>query len=123
MSWYPVVCLKCNHTEPDFYKPMPKDWPVECPNCKQVELMWDCSAPMDFVLQDLTPKTAGQDAERNKKRWGKELTQIKAEQILGPKEMERRASPTPWWREDGSKPLDLTKVKDVQKYVHTGDKS
>jgi hypothetical protein len=86
------------------------------------------------------PKTVGQQAELNEKRMGGELTQrlwedqkSKVRAYSGP--LPDGARPitdpgeTPPWR-DGSmglapleKPLDLTKVKDVNKYVRTGEKA
>ena len=72
-----------------------------------------------MVYLDMTPTTIGQQAERNEKRGGE-----KYEAWVEQKKQEQKAKEeaTPWWREKGEKPLDTSKIKDVNKYILTGDK-
>lgn len=35
---------------------------------------------------------------------------------------EKKPENRPWWRKDMEKPLDLTRIKDVNKYIETGEK-
>jgi hypothetical protein len=123
---YPVRCRKCDYANPDYeiwWSELPQDnFPVKCPSCRKKQLVRDWGEPSDCIIRDNTPKTAGQDAERNAKLLGKELTQKKAEEVLGDKTMAKRNAPTPWWREPNSKPLDVSKVKDVKRFIETGEK-
>jgi hypothetical protein len=118
--------------------------PKACPGCGEAygrgfNQDYSQSRVIGVVYGD--PKTFGQQAELNAKRTGKERMQQMAEEdarrlsgYTGP--LPPGASinttgtgETPPWR-DGSmglapleKPLDLTKVKDVNKYVRTGEKA
>jgi hypothetical protein len=98
------------------------NWPIKCPQCKKKKLERDYGVPIVPVIQDKTPKTVGQQAEANKKAMGNEQWQKKRDELLGEKGRQQQATPTPWWRPEGSKPLDVTKIKDVQKYIETGEK-
>lgn len=118
---YDAICDGCGF-EGEISKPMADEFPTRCPACKKNKLRQDYSKKSPIV-QDLTPKTVGQQAERNAKVEGKEQQQIKAEKLLGPKGMAKRNAKTPWWRKEGSKPLDVTKIKDPNKFILTGDKT
>lgn len=66
-----------------------------------------------------TVDTLGQQAERNARRDGKELTALK-HGTIGP-EAEARTKTRPFWR-DTDQPLNLRQVKDAAKYIETGKK-
>jgi hypothetical protein len=116
--------------------------PKACPKCDEVygkgfNQDYSKSQVVGVVYGD--PKTFGQQAELNAKRAGREQMQQMAEEsarrlseYTGP--LPQGASinttgtgETPPWR-DGSlglppmeKPLDLSQVKDVNRYVRTGE--
>ncbi len=96
-------------------------FPAKCPSCKKLKLRQDYSRKK-ITVDDGVIRSVGRQAEVNAKRDGKELTELKAEQMLGSDGMAKRKAPTPWWRKPGSKPLDVTKIKDVTKYIQTGEK-
>lgn len=123
MPLYDVICTNCNFSQTDFEKSIHVDLEtVKCPSCKKRKLLQDYSKPKPMILRDNTPKTVGQVAERNAKIMGKELHQLEGEKILGEKGMKKKKAETPWWRPEGSKPLDVTKIKDTAKYIRTGEK-
>lgn len=122
MSLYDVKCEACGHTQVDFEQSITVGFPTKCPACRRKKLVRDYSRPCELVIQDGTPKTVGQAAERNQKAWGKELSDIKAQKIIGEKEFARRTAPPPFWRKNSKKPLDLSKVKDATRYIQTGKK-
>lgn len=121
MSWYDVRCEACGLAQVDFEQPMSVGFPTKCPKCKKKKLVRDYSTPPSLVIQDLTPKTVGQQAERNAKKNGSELQDIKCKEVLGEAEYNKRKAPPPFWRKT-RKPLDLTKVRDTAHYIKTGEK-
>ncbi len=120
MACYDGVCDGCGF-EVEIEKPMADEFPRKCPSCKKPKFRQNYSAKT-FIIQDLTPKTLGQQAERNAKVEGKEQQQIRSEKLLGPKGLAKKNAKTPWWRKEGSKPLDVTKIKDKKKFILTGEK-
>jgi putative FmdB family regulatory protein len=102
----PEICQKCGAGKPTFHQVFSGSNPV----CRTNE-----------------PRTFGQQAEKNAKELGKEQLQKMAEQCV-PAELKKRKVEKPWWR-DGSvegcpemdKPLDVTKIKDMKKYVEKGE--
>jgi hypothetical protein len=116
----PATCPKCGAVEPDFHQ------------------VFDGGNVVGLVKGQ--PKTFGQQAELNAKRMGKEQMQLmaqadkdrlsRASSKLPGKRIDVPESPvTPWFR-DGSiegterleKPLNLSSVKDTEKYIQTGKK-
>ncbi len=124
---------------------MSKGHPKKCPSCG--ELYGDGNEfNQDFpqnnpIAISVGVTTLGQLAERNSKKMGKELCQIKSEQDKtrvnqwdgkvpeGGTLMEKPANPkAPWWR-DGQiegvqkldKPLNLKTIKDPKKFIETGE--
>jgi hypothetical protein len=120
MARYTLACLNCPHSF-DLEQPMSAPLPRRCPKCRRMSLEQDYGAK-NVVCRDGVPRTVGQQAEKNAKEMGKEFHRMEAEKILGPERLARRNAPTPWWREDGSKPLDVRKVKDTAKFIRTGEK-
>jgi hypothetical protein len=106
---YDALCSDCPYAG-EVEKPMAADFPTACPACGGDGLRQDY-ARKTVILQDLTPKTWGQQSDRNRRE--------RPDLAPPPKEVK----PTPWWREPGAKPLDLSAVKDVAKFVETGEKS
>jgi predicted nucleic acid-binding Zn ribbon protein len=99
-------------------KPMADDFPTTCPGCGDSTLCQDFRGK-SFIIQDKSPKSYGQQSDLNRKALGGELSAKKDEALaaLRPK------AETPWWREEGSKPLDTSKIKDLTHFVETGETS
>jgi putative FmdB family regulatory protein len=116
----------------------------ECPHCGFSLLQRVIGLPNTIVRY--SPKTVGQLAEQNTRdlvsQYGRERAQeILHERTYGPPQEKpslpgmKRVEKTneveiPWWRNSDTpgletleKPLDVTTVKDPQKYVITGDKT
>lgn len=123
-------CLTCEHRweiETEFAKP-PKT-PKKCPVCKKktVGQQFTTFGVVNFLESARNFEHA---SDINKKRLGKEQLQLMedADPIISKKK--QRAKNLPWWQ-DGSveglprdeKPLDLSTIKDVKKYIETGEKS
>lgn len=138
---FSYVCDDCGlYLEHD--KPMLAEHPKKCPECGT---KYDHGFHQDWAgkgvngLQKGNPTSVGAQIEKNEKKWGKELTQIKIEQELtarknvkGKKELPGKkievSNELPWWRSGEvpglpklDKPLKLSKVKDTEKYIQTGE--
>lgn len=125
-------CLKC---ECEFDCPAETNKCYWCNSIDSIELV-DYTDPNviyepDLIL-DLTPKTLGSYAEKNSRRVSKDKIleeslkkeQKKADLIeekFGTRPI-KKTKKKPFWRTD-DKPLDLGKIKDVNKYIRTGQKS
>lgn len=135
-------CARCGHSLEEFlFLNDPR--PESCPECGAAKpdfgQRFHGQAPMGWVKGD--PKTFGQQAELNAQRMGKEQMQRMREEALKKKPFTGKlpegasinreyenVKELPWYR-DGSvpglpkreKPLNLDKVKDVTKYVMTGE--
>jgi len=94
----------------------------KCPKCTKEALEQDYSKKQ-ISINDGVCKTIGQQAEKNRKEMSKELFQREAERMAGPKAAAKRNAKTPWWREEGTKALDLKSVKDTKKFILTGEKN
>lgn len=125
MPTYEYSCKKCKH---EFEELVFDNEKIKCPKCGSVRLNKLFSAP-NLILNSLdSAKTFGQCAAINSKRLGKE--QLKIQESTDPVTiMKEQNSKLPWWRSgkvDGlpkeEKPLDTTKIKDVTKYIETGEK-
>lgn len=120
MPYYAYYCSACAHAD-EVQQSIHKPLPTHCPKCGKKTWLQDYAAKRP-VVNDGVPRSVMQQAEQNAKRDGKELTRLKAEQMLGADEVARREGKIakPWWR-DGDKPLDVTRLKDPQHYVLTGE--
>lgn len=122
--YYDVSCENCQYKEKDFQKSYSIDFPVKCPSCKKKKLVKDYSSPdalPDFHVKDI--KEAGQQAEANKKAMGKELWEKRKDEMLGEHGRKKKETPKPfYWSEGQEKPLDVGKIKDVDRYIATGEK-
>lgn len=123
MSYYDVKCEGCAFEQIDFEQPMSVGFPTKCPGCKKKKLVRDYSRPCNTVFMDKTIRTVGQQAEHNQRKMGAELHALEAKKVLGEAEHARRTAPPPFWRKNKKKPLDVSKVKDLNKYIETGDKT
>ncbi len=141
MPVYVYACDDCGN-RCELVKGMNDPHPKKCPDCG---VWYDKGFHQDWGnknvngLQKGTPLCVGQQIEKNEKKWGKELTQIKIEQELasrknvkGKKELPGKkievSNELPWWRSGEvqglpkmEKPLKLSKVKDTEKYIQTGE--
>lgn len=125
MPTYDYRCNACGH-EFELYQSFADKVKRTCPECKKksLERLIGCGIAA-FCQQE--PTTLGQQGERNAKAAGKAKMEEaaekraedkkKAQQLLG-----KDKGKTPWWREKDGKPLDLKKVKNVKKYIETGEK-
>jgi putative FmdB family regulatory protein len=123
MPEYDFRCDACGHEREitqSIHDPLPD--PGKCPNCKKREWRQDFRRK-SLILRDGDPKSVAQQAERNRKAMGEEQHQMKVDELLGPAGRAKRDAPAPWWRDKGSKPLDLSKVKNTQDYIMTGEKN
>jgi hypothetical protein len=118
----------------------------ECPKCKNgyvIELS-EQNNKVPFAIVKSEPKTVGMLAKRNtdkmskgevaeklyKDKWVRQPSEL-AMEVTGGKPLKRKPR-TPWYR-DGSvrakglekqdKPLDITQIKNPEKYIMTGDKN
>lgn len=122
MPLYEYVCEKCEIVCQDVH-PMADPHPP-CPQCgASYGEVWHqhWQASEQNVVGE--PSTFGQIAAKNAKRAGKEQMDLMRDEVYGPK------VPLPWFRSGKvgnlrrmDKPLDLSTVKDVDRYVTTGRK-
>ena len=139
MPIYEFKC-KCGHSHEEFMMMSAKE-PDKCPKCGcKNGKGYSKSFGQPHVIVRGDPKTFGQAAEENAKRLGKEQMQLMAEEAKtrtkkagirklpkGASRIDTSKAKTPPWR-DGSmglkpmdKPLNVKKIKDVKKYIHTGE--
>lgn len=134
MVTYEFVCEKCRgHFELEQSITLPL--PTACCDCGATEPAFhqNYAETQPFLTVQQDPTTFGQQAERNAKRVGKEVVDMMAEEYdvsnrrakqklglpvpNGAEPTRQRYKPKrPWWR-DSDKPLDVSKVKDVKKFV------
>ena len=139
MPTYAYACDACGKPHEEFRFKY-DDAPKACPNCSATEPAFHQSfmgsSPVCLVRG--SPTTLGQQAEANARRLGsdrmEELHQQEKERVGGfTGRLPEGARPitgtgeTPPWR-DGSygnrpmdKPLDLSQVKNVKKYIEKGE--
>lgn len=125
MPLYDLACSACGHRF-EHYQSIHLPLRRDCPICKGETLEQDFSAQRlasSVCLVYGEPTTVGQQAELNRKKMGEELFRLKEEEEAGPYLVAQKKAPTPWWREPDSKPLDVSSIKDVARYVETGEKS
>jgi len=120
MPTYEYKC-QCGYFFEEF-KGIHDPHPVQCPRCG---IGYGQGFEQNFAGHSVVcwvgdnPTTVGQLGERNAKRIGKEQLS---------KRYDKPKKELPFWRngEDGveklEKPLDLKSIKNVEKYIHTGDK-
>jgi len=124
MPTYHFICETCDECW-ELTQSIKKDLPKKCCKCGEAKpnRFYQDYSQYDLFFHVYTdPNTVGQQDERNKKKMGRELSQITAEEIAGPKTMAKKRTPKPWWQ-DGDKPLNLSTVKDVGKFIETGEKN
>lgn len=139
MPAYEMLCEQCGYHNTD-YRSIHQGPRKKCPKCKSKEPEFHqvYAAPI-LIVRD-NPTTFGQMAEINAKRLGKEQMEKMKEEFAAPKKEKRlklpkgakRVNPSnevPWFRsgEVGGlpkepKPIDLTKISDVKKYIKEGKK-
>ena len=120
MPYYEFSCDSCEYTFEVKLSYTDKH-PTKCPKCKKEKLyqVFDGNTVVCMKGGD----TIGQVGEANwKKKGGKIKEQMQ-------KKQEEADAKLPWWRsgktkgfEKNRKPLDLSKIKDVKKYIEKGEK-
>jgi putative FmdB family regulatory protein len=138
MPTYEYSCDECGHNYEEF-RPMTAKSPDSCPKCKNKEKFRQVLGVPNVKVEG-SAKTFGQASEENLKRLGtsgierikeekeKRVSEFKGKLPKGGKLKPRPDNIVPPWR-DGSmgtpamdKPLDIKTVKDVKKYIKTGNK-
>lgn len=145
MPYYEFHCDNCD-SDSDIYQSFeefdnPKSKPA-CPKCKctsKKKFYRKFTAQVNFIDR-IEPRTAGAVGEKNARKLGKEQLQLMRDEkesrrqanlqrrldehgVKGTVRKRDRTQETPFWREEGEKVLNLKEVKDVKKYIETGDKS
>jgi putative FmdB family regulatory protein len=140
MPTYPYHCEACGK-EFDEFRFMNEPAPEVCPYCGvrgRLRQIFHGGEVVGMVRGYENAKTFGQVAELNAKRMGKEQLDRMREEANqkspftgklpdGARVNERKSEEVPIWRDGSlgnkpmSKPLDMKKVKNVEKYIHTGE--
>ena len=124
MPTYEYLCSNC---EERFEAAQSiKDKPLKrCPKCGKHKLVRQFGTP-EFFVMGAEPKTVGELAKRNTGKMSQHEyvdrlanDEKRYEKLTGKKKKKKKA-PKPWWR-DTDKPLDLSKIKNTQKYIETGE--
>lgn len=136
MPTHEFKCDKCDHGFEFFAKVMGQELPKQCPKCKcRKDFHQVLGCPVISIRGNLN--TLGQLAEHNAKKMGKEQVQIKVDEAEartkdkkpftgkipdGARPKERLNEETPFWRDEGTKPLKVGKMskKALEKYVMEG---
>lgn len=98
----------------------------KCPNCGKNKL-FQLFTTMGHTMFLESAKTFGKAAEINEKREGKEKMQVMFENDPVGQAKKKQESNIPWWRKkaegnkERKKPLDVSKIKDTEKYIITGE--
>lgn len=145
MPFYDFHCSACDtqseifQTFAEFDNPNTKVQCQKC-GCKSKRKISRKFTPRVNFIDRVTPTTFGAVGEKNAKKLGKEQLQLMQEakverrQNMLQKRLETngvnakvnkidKTPETPFWREPGEKVLDLKTIKDVNKYIATGEKS
>jgi len=130
MPRYTYACSKCKYQFEDYHL-MSEPHPKRCPSCGKNSLGQSFDNHNITAVVYGNPTTIGQAAEENTKRLGKERHEkmieddFKARKLRSPK----KKPETPWYRNgsiDGTekldKPLEVSKIKNVKKFIETGEK-
>lgn len=136
MPTHEFHCGSCGHHFDIFLKVVGRGLPKKCPECgdkKEFEQILGCPS---FIMNNIT--TIGKQAEVNSKKFGKEQCEILSKQDLHKRKKkfsghlpegatvidksDVNVEEIPWYREGDTKPLDISKIKDVNKYIMTGKK-
>lgn len=131
MPSYEFVCEKCGATLEEEHS-ITEKLRDSCPHCEATEpdfhQVYQKTQPFAHVYDC---HTIGQQAEKNQKEWGKELTSLKRQEIESRYQSQKSKAKGITGEAKGKaktggrkKPaLDLNKIKDVTKYIQTGDKT
>lgn len=117
---YTYKCLDCNKMFHERHSTKQKG--AECPICEKICYLilaskLDCApSKCGFLSVDTVTK-------QNLKRVGNEQYQkmCDADPVISARRKGREQDKKAWWRK-GEKPLDLKTVKDVKRYIATGEK-
>lgn len=125
---YEFECRACQHVF-ELYLTMDEKRPKTCPECKTGEVFQHFASTVISYVGEA--KTAGQQAERNAKRLGNEMIrEMENQDPVAKARRKQKEAKLPWFR-DGSiegtireeKAIDTTKIKDLNKYIETGEKN
>lgn len=112
MPNYRYGCENCSH-EFEIYQTLDEPKKKKCPECKKYKL--ERLIGNVTLLVKPAVKTIGHQASRNRDKFS-----TCERQELGVE----KTKEVPWWRKglkDPTKPLNVNKIKNVKKYIETGD--
>lgn len=118
MPNYHYQCSNCGHSF-EIVRSIKEPILKRCPNCKKHKLETIIHSIFISIKKD--PKTVGHLAGNNRDKMS--LTELadRQEKEESSRIKKKKKPKKPWWRES-EKPLDLKKVKNVKKYIETGNK-
>lgn len=107
---------------------------TKCPQCKKNKLYRIIFAP--YIINHTEPSNVVSLAERNTSKMGKYELETKRRKDSvdrrvdtlsqklprGAEIVKRKDTKAPWWRPGTDRPIDLKKIKNVKKYIETGNK-
>ena len=120
MPTYEFSCEKCEHNF-EIYLSFSQKHPKKCPKCKKgkVNQVFDGNT----IICVKGENTLGQIGEKNWKKHGSKIKEDIA------KDQEQQDKKLPWWRSGDvkglkkeRKPIDVSKIKDVKRYIEKGEK-
>jgi hypothetical protein len=125
-KYYCRECYKYNHIILSCHDKPPLSKDLECPDCGNVGLKYeggfDCRVTS---TGNCGYESAEKISKQNIKRIGKEQFEkmCDADPVIKHKKESAEQGKKMWWRanqKDKSKPIDLSKIKDVKKYIEHG---
>ena len=130
MPTYEYVCDNCEH-QFEIYQSIHDDSLTKCSECNKNKLRRIIFATFMFIKSKDGKHTLGSIAEENSKKMGKELVGIKKKERTkkvqsalklpkGASRVDKSKMNKPWYR-TGDKALDVTKIKNVKKFIEEGN--
>jgi len=120
MPTYEFSCDKCGHNF-ELFLSFSEEHPSKCPKCKKKSLNQVFDGNTIICVKG--ENTIGQLGESNWKKYGGKIKEDMA------KKQEETDKKLPWWRSGEvkglskeRKPIDVSKIKDVKKYIEKGEK-
>lgn len=127
MITYPYICERCKYEFEEERSINSKQEIDHCPNCKAKEPDFHKNYQVSEIFTHVKEvKCVGIQSEINCKKWGKELTAIKNEEARNKYTKQAAGKHIEGGKPLGRKPkapkktLDLTKIKNIKKYIETG---
>ena len=114
MPIYSLICESCGFNN-ELRKKMTEPFPSACPKCGSTNYGQDYSSLAGTLsLDNIDPKSVGRQAEINASKLGYYENSERLAKAAKPKRKKG------WWEEGAP---DMSKVKNKQKYIETGEVS